>query len=143
MKVCPDTNCWLERAREPNGPARRQGRGRTHVFLATIVLQELWAGAGTADERAYVEHVYVLARRQRRLLNPPTAAWILSGQALQILARRGRFSSGRLRALRNDVLLAATALLHGATVMTSDRGDFERIAEVLPVRVVSPSESDV
>ena len=133
MKVCPDTNCWLERALGPHETGRGKQGG-----LATIVLQELWAGAETAAGRAYVERVYVLARTQRRLLNPPTGAWILSGQALQILARRGRFSSARLRALRNDVLLAATALVHGAAVMTSDRGDFERIAEVLPVRVVGP-----
>jgi len=138
VKVCPDTNCWLRGALEPHEPGRGQRGGRPHVFLATIVLQELWAGAGTADARAYVDHVYVLARKQRRLLNPPTAAWILSGQALQILARRGRFGAARLRALRNDVLLAATALVHGAAVMTHDRRDFERIAEVLPVRVVTP-----
>jgi predicted nucleic acid-binding protein len=106
------------------------------------VLQELWAGAETASGRAYVERVYVLARKQRRLLNPPTAAWILSGQALQILARGSRFGAARLRGLRNDVLLAATALVHGAAVMTHDRRDFERIAEVLPVRVVGPGGSD-
>jgi len=134
VKVCPDTNCWLQGALERNAPARGH-----KVFVATIVLQELWAGAETAAERAYVERVYVLARTQRRLLNPPTGAWILSGQALQILAQQGRFSTARLRALRNDVLLAATALVHGAAVMTKDRVDFARIAEVLPVRVVGPS----
>jgi len=137
VKVCPDTNCWIERALEPSVATRPQTGGRAHVFLATIVLQELWAGAGTPAERAYVERVYVLARKQRRLLNPPTAAWILSGQALQVLARHGGYASARLRALRNDVLLAATALVHGAAVMTNDRVDFARIAEVLPVRVVS------
>ena len=142
MKVCPDTNCWIERALEPRAAMQGQKGGRAHVFLATIVLQELWAGAGTAAERAYVERVYVLAQKQRRLLNPPAASWILSGQTLQVLARRGRFSSARLRALRNDVLLAATALVHGAAVMTRDRQDFEGIAEVLPVRVVGPAGDD-
>ena len=139
MKVCPDTSCWI--ALERSEPAPGQQRGRVQVFLATIVLQELWAGAETASGRAYVERVYVLARKQRRLLNPPTAAWILSGQALQILARGSRFGAARLRGLRNDVLLAATALVHGAAVMTHDRVDFARIAEVLPVRVVTPPSS--
>lgn len=138
MKVCPDTNCWVDGTVEPSVAARGLERGRVHVFLTTIVLQELWAGAETAGGRAYVERVYVLARKQRRLLNPPAAAWVLSGQALQILARRSRFGAARLRALRNDVLLAATALIHGAAVMTHDRRDFEEIARVLPVRVVTP-----
>jgi predicted nucleic acid-binding protein len=83
--------------------------------------------------------VYVLAWRHRRLLNPPAAAWILSGQALQLLARSRRYGSARMRALRNDVLLAATAFVYGAAVMTHNRADFLRIAEVLPVRVVSPA----
>ena len=62
----------------------------------------------------------------------------MSGYSL--LARRQRVGSGRLRALRNDVLLAATALLHGAAVMTRNREDFALIAAVLPVRVVAPPQ---
>ena len=111
---------------------------RTNLFLTTVVVQELWAGAPNRAERAYIERLYLLARRDRRLLNPPPAAWILSGQALRILAHTGRMGSGRLRALRNDVLLAATALLHGAAVMTRNVDDFGAIAAVLAVRVVSP-----
>ncbi len=76
--------------------------------------------------------------RHRPLLTPPAAAWILSGQALQVLEQRGRMGAARLRALRNDVLLAATAWVHDAAVMTKNRADFARIAEVLPVRVVGP-----
>jgi predicted nucleic acid-binding protein len=143
VKVCPDTNCWIERLVSPNpwhevdGGEGEETR-HAHILLTTIVLQELWAGARVPDQRAYAERLYEAARRSQRLLTPSAAAWILSGKALQILARRGRFSSARLRALRNDVLLAATALVHGAAVMTKDRVDFARIAEVLPVRVVTP-----
>ena len=137
MKVCPDTNCWIAEALDAS-PRRRVAGERVDVFLTTLVLQELWAGARTAAQRAYAERLYALAWRHRRLLNPPTAAWILSGQAIQLLARRARLGPARLRGLRNDVLLAATALVHGAAVMTHNRADFERIAAVLPVRVVSP-----
>ena len=130
MRVCPDTHCWLETLVTP--------ATRTNLFLTTVVVQELWAGAPSRAERAYIERLYLLARRDRRLLNPPPAAWILSGQALRILAHTRRMGSGRLRALRNDVLLAATALLHGAAVMTRNVDDFAAIAAVLAVRVVSP-----
>lgn len=130
MKICPDTNCWIEGRLAPGGRAR--------VFLVTIVLQEMWAGAHTPNERTYVERLHALAWQQRRLLNPPTGAWTLSGQVLEVLARSGRFGSGRLRVLRNDVLLAATAFVYGAAVMTNNILDFQRIAEVLPVRVVTP-----
>jgi predicted nucleic acid-binding protein len=133
VKVCPDTNCWLEDGPPPDS------RRRDREFLVTVVLQELWAGARTAEQRAFVERVHTLAWRQRRLLNPPTGAWILSGQVLEVLARRGGFGPGRLRVLRNDVLLATTAFVHGAAVMTHNRADFARIAAVLPVRVVGPN----
>jgi predicted nucleic acid-binding protein len=90
-----------------------------HVFLATIVLQELWAGARAPDQRAYAERLYETARGARRLLNPPAAAWILSGRTLRILDSRRGLSGARLWALRNDVLLAATAFVYGTAVMTS------------------------
>jgi predicted nucleic acid-binding protein len=134
VRVCPDTNCWIARLLDPDR-GHRVGERRVTVLLTTIVLQELWAGARTPEQRAYAEQVYHLARRHRRLLTPPAAAWILSGQALRLLARRHRFSSTRLRSLRNDVLLAATALVHRAAVLTYDQRDFDRIAQVLPVRV--------
>ena len=110
------------------------------MAVAACQAAALRAGAPNATERAYVERLYLLAWRDRRLLNPPPAAWVLSGQALHILAHRQRVGSGRLRALRNDVLLAATALLHGAAVMTRNREDFALIAAVLPVRVVAPPQ---
>ncbi|HEY3219236.1 MAG TPA: type II toxin-antitoxin system VapC family toxin [Gemmatimonadales bacterium] len=140
MKVCPDTTCWIARLIDTDRwRASYEGeRGRVEFLLTSVVLQELWMGAGTLDRRAYAERIYDAARRHRRFLNPPAVAWILSGQALQILTRRRQFGAARLRALRNDVLLAATAYLYGAAVMTHDAADFAAIAEVLPVRVVGP-----
>lgn len=140
MSVVPDTNVWITwLGRSPAGFWYAAG-GRARIFLTTIALQELWAGVRTAAERASCEQLYELARRRRRLLTPPGPAWVLSGQALNVLARRGGLGAARLRAMRNDVLLAATAVAHGAVVVTENRADFARIAEVLPVRVVSRVE---
>jgi len=138
VRVIPDTNVWITwfgQAPESFGlDAGDDGR----PFLATITLQELWAGVRSAAERAYCERLFQQARSADRLINPPTAAWILAGQALGVLARRGELGAARMRALRNDVLLAATAWAHDAAVMTHNRADFAKIAEVLPVRVVGP-----
>jgi len=139
VKVVPDTNVWLAWVARAPEPFPLASGGRVRVYLTTIALQELWAGAQSPEERGYWERLYELARSRGRLLNPPGAAWILAGQGLNMLGRRGRLGPGRLRALRNDVLLAATAFTHGAAVMTHDTRDFERIAEVLPVRVVAPT----
>jgi len=138
VRVLPDTNVWIGWfGRAPEDFTLEGGRARP--FLATVTLQELWAGARSVAERAYCERLFETARRRDRLVNPPAGAWILAGQALHVLARRGRFGAARLRALRNDVLLAATAWAYDAAVMTRDRRDFARIAEVRPVRVVGPA----
>jgi len=137
VRVCPDINVWLEWSRSGSahlGP----GDGRWRVFLATIVLQEIWAGTRTPDERRYAERLHALAHRYRRVLNPAAAAWILSGQAIGLLAQRHHVPPRRLRALRNDVLLAATAMVHGAAVLTRNLEDFRLVAKVLRVRLLEP-----
>lgn len=139
MKAVPDTNVWIEWfAHGEHSFFTTQRHGRFRVLLATIALQELWAGTRSAAEREYLERIHALARRYYALVNPPGAAWILAGQALNLLGRKRRLEPGRLRAMRNDVLLAATAFAHQAAVLTHNREDFALIAEVLPVRVVAP-----
>jgi len=138
MRVIPDTNVWITwSARAPEDLSLGES-GDALPLLATIALQELWAGARSTADRAYCERLLVAAQRHGKLLNPPAAAWILAGQALSVLARRSRLGAARLRALRNDVLLAATAWAYDAAVMTHNRADFARIAGVLPVRIVEP-----
>jgi len=56
------------------------------------------------------------------------------------LANQHRLSGAQLRSLRNDILLAATALAYGASVLTYNREDFALIAGVLPVRFAVPDD---
>ena len=137
MRVVPDTSLWIAWFSAP--PVTLQlGRGRVGLLVSTIALQELWAGASRAAERSDCERLFETARRHHRLVNPPVSAWILAGQTLAVLSRRGRLGPARLRTMRNDVLLAATAWAYDAAVMTHDVRDFAAIADVLPVRVVGP-----
>lgn len=142
MIVVPDTNVWLMWSGKPGWeksfPA---GAGQPSVLVATIVLQELLAGARNAAEREYFTALFRLARRYRKVINPPAAAWVLSGLTLAKLARHRRLGAARLRSLRNDVLLAATALAHGATVLTYNRADFTLISKVLPVEFRAPERA--
>src|SRR2546425_11766285 len=138
MRVIPDTNVWITWSARAPEDLSLGDRGDALPFLATITLQELWACARSTADRAYCERLLVEAQRHGKLLNPPAAAWILAGQTLGLLARRRVFGSARLRAVRNDVLLAATAWAYDAAVMEHNRGDFSRIGSILPVRVVGP-----
>jgi predicted nucleic acid-binding protein len=136
MRVIPDTNVWIAWSARAPEDLSLGDRGDALPFLATITIQELWAGARSTADRAYCERLLVEAQRHGKLLNPPAAAWILAGQTLGLLARRRVFGSARLRAIRNDVLLAATAWAYDAAVMTHNRADFTRIASILPIRIV-------
>ena len=141
MTVFPDTNIWIGWLAGRNEPAAGDTGSRRRVFLTTIALQELWAGVAPSSDRARdLVALYRVAARRRRIVKPPVAAWVASGQALQELARARRFGGSRLRNLRNDVLLAATALVYGAPVLTYNRADFAAIARVLPVRLLTPSD---
>lgn len=133
MIVLPDTNVWLRWLRAGATTGLEDRGDRLRVFLSAIVLQELWAGVRGSREAADVHRIHELARRAGKLATPHAAAWVLSGQALAALAAKRRLSSARLRTLRNDVLLATSAVLLGATVLTENIRDFSMIAAVLPV----------
>ena len=138
MRVLPDTNVWIAWLRAGTADLDVAKDGRLGVFLSTIALQELWAGARSRRAASVLSQLTDLAREHRRLLNPPAAAWIVSGQVLREISATRRIGGPRLRALRNDVLLAATAVSYDATVLTSNEKDFKLVARFLDVRYRAP-----
>ena len=93
------------------------------IRSSTVVLAELWRGAGTRAERRIVEAL----ERTHPALTPTYGNWIESGRLLaQIRAAHG-LSPHQLRDLHFDVLIALTARTHGARLITSNRRDFELI----------------
>ena len=138
MRVIPDTNVWIAWLRAGTADFDVAERGRLGVFLSSIALQELWAGARSPDVASVLSKLMGLAREHGRLLNPPAAAWVVSGQVLREISASRSIGGPRLRALRNDVLLAATAVSYDATVLTSNVKDFELLATFLGVRYRAP-----
>src|SRR5438477_4983618 len=71
MRVVPDTNVWITWSARAPEDLSLGDRGDALPFLATITLQELWAGARSTADRAYCERLLVEAQRHGKLLNPP------------------------------------------------------------------------
>jgi predicted nucleic acid-binding protein len=91
---------------------------------SSVVLAELWRGANKHQEHKVLEAL----ARNHPILTPTEKNWLESGQILgKIYARKG-FSPEKLRDLHFDVLIALTARSHGATLITSNRADFELIS---------------
>lgn len=95
------------------------------IRTSTVVLAELWRGAGTRAERRVVEAL----ERTHPALTPSYGNWIESGRLLAKIRAADGLSPQQLRDLHFDVLIALTARTHGARLITSNRRDFELISK--------------
>lgn len=92
---------------------------------SSVVLAELWRGATTRAEEAFLRTV----ERNYPILTPTEKDWLESGRILARIHADCGFDAQKLRSLHFDVLIALTARTHGATLITANRADFERIRE--------------
>jgi len=93
------------------------------IRYSSVVLAELLRGAKKRSDRDFVE---ALSKRSL-LLTPSEKNWLESGRLLSRMSVEHGFLPGKLRDLHFDVLIALTASTHGATIVTSNRADFEMI----------------
>jgi predicted nucleic acid-binding protein len=92
---------------------------------SSVVLAELWRGAGTPAEKRIVQAL----EKNHPILTPTTENWLRSGHLLEVMRARRGFGAEKLRDLHFDVLIALTARSYGARLVTSNRADFEVIHE--------------
>jgi predicted nucleic acid-binding protein len=95
------------------------------VRNSSVVLAELWRGVASPVDRKTVETL----ERSHPTLTPTTSNWLESGQILAKMRTDKGFEPHKLRDLHFDVLIALTARLHGARLITSNRDDFELIRD--------------
>jgi len=107
-----------------------QGRwlGETPVWLSSVVVEELYAGAKPND-------LPILAKLERdlgganRTLTPNSGDWKRAGKMLAQMGQRyGYEQIGKAR-LVNDALIATSAARNGVTLITANQRDFKRLAE--------------
>jgi len=107
------TNRYLERMLRLEGVVRS----------SSVVLAELWRGANTAEERRFLRDL----GESHLILTPTRNHWLESGEILAKIRVHKGFEPSKLRDLHFDVLIALTVRAHGATLITSNRADFELI----------------
>jgi predicted nucleic acid-binding protein len=90
---------------------------------SAVVLSELTRGATKAAELAFIKAL----TKNHPILTPSEKNWLEAGDVLCKLYRENGFGPEKLRDLHFDVLIALTARNYGATVITSNRADFELI----------------
>jgi predicted nucleic acid-binding protein len=90
---------------------------------SSVVLSELARGATNESELDFVSTL----TKNHPILTPTERNWLESGSILHRMNEDKRLSPEKLRDLHFDVLIALTARNYGATVITSNKADFELI----------------
>src|SRR4030065_1482391 len=137
-KVLIDTNVFIDYLRQELHADWVFGRvGNTIRFLSSIVLMELRLGADTPQRKRAVDKIKS-AFPKERLIAPASLLFDQAGQLFQTLYGDGSGFTDRLGPI-NDLLIALTANQIGATVITSNLAEFNRIKEHLQgLSVASP-----
>ncbi len=108
--------------------ALRRVKSTSPLWLSSVVLEELYAGAGPRDYAA-VERLERDFDKARRMVVPNLDDWAHTGKVLARLgAKHGYELIGRGR-LTNDALIALSAGRLGITVITANARDFTKLAE--------------
>ena len=132
MKYTLDTNIFIDGFRSEEAQAEVfafLSRALPFTYLSAVVMQELAAGARTAEAAGDVQQgVFEPFQRRRRVFAPSSAAFVESGRVLAAVAEReGWQLLDENPSLLNDALLATSCREQGITLITKD-GDFKRVA---------------
>ena len=108
----------------------RKWESSNTIWLSTVVLEELYAGASPKATEV-VEKLERDFDRAQRLLVPSHVDWTQTGKLLARLAvMHGYEQIGRAR-LTKDALIATSAGRRGIEVITANARDFARLAEFI------------
>jgi len=103
------------------------------MYLVHPVLHELWIGAKGKREINHLINFGARFIQLGRLVVPSSFTQVLIGKACQKLRSSGRLDSSNPR-IYNDVYIALLARQIGATVVTTNISDFEKIHQVVNFR---------
>ncbi len=100
------------------------------MYLAHPVLHELWIGARGKREINHLINFGAGFIQLRRLIVPSSFTQVLIGKVCQKLRSSGRLDPANPR-IYNDTYIALLARQIGATVVTINISDFEKIHQVI------------
>ena len=98
------------------------------VYLSSVVLEELYAGAGERERRV-IERIESDFQKLDRIVVPNLTDWVQTGRVLSRLAAKYDYESVGRGRLTNDALIAMSAGRMGVCVLTTNERDFRRLAE--------------
>ncbi len=140
IKKLVDTNIFIDRFSNPS-LYKDIFLSDGLVYLSSIVLMELKAGAHTKVAVKAVNDLYEFFRRVNRLCIPTQQDYERAGDIIANLQRKKGYDIKKCSSITNDCLLAASAKGVGAILYTQNAKDFSAIHDVFDykVRIVTPT----
>src|SRR5271167_3484695 len=125
-----DTSIYITALRRGNDAALalRRVAANAPLWLSSVVLEELYAGAGD-QERRVVERLERDFDRVKRILVPNLSDWVQVGRVLARLAEKYDYEKIGQGRLTNDALIAMSVGRLGIRVFTANERDYRRLAE--------------
>lgn len=129
-----DTNVYIDHWEGRLDEAALEPIRRAFVVRqSAVVLSELRRGARTVRARRLVESLRRLSPAE---WEPTSEDWWAAGLLIRRIGDAHDWEVAKRREFQNDALIALTARRHGATVVTTNRGDFELLARAVPVALL-------
>lgn len=140
-KYVLDSNCFIDAARDASARDALESfslEAAPGLYLSSVVAAELRGGAGRG--RAKLERdVLGPYIRRGRILTPSAHSWHALGTAIAMLVEReGLVLAQARRSFLFDVLLAHSCREGGATLVSANTRDLERIHRVFAFDFVTP-----
>ena len=125
-----DTSIYITSLRRGNEAALalRRLAADAPLWLSSVVLEELYAGAGDR-ERRLVERLERDFDRVKRILVPNLSDWTQAGKVLARLAAKYDYEKIGQGRLTNYALIAMSAGRIGIQVLTANERHYRRLAE--------------
>ena len=135
MKYLFDTNVYLFAINSAAGEEFFTQHFQPLIFrthLASVVIEELYAGALDAQAVRLIERYVRALERSGRVVAPTFQDWKEAGNLVAQITRKEPGRKRKIQQMLNDILLALSARRIGADLFTFNRGDFELIRRYKP-----------
>lgn len=129
LKKLIDTNIFIDRFSTPD-LYKDIFLSEGLVYLSSVVLMELKAGAHSKEAVKAVSDLIEFFRRVDRIVVPSISDYEIAGEIVAKLQISKGYEIRKSASITNDCLIAASARSIGAVVFTQNKKDFSAIGDV-------------
>jgi len=105
------------------------------VYLSSVVLMELKAGAHAKEAIEAVDDLRILFEKLGRIVVPTLRDYNIAGEIVAKLQSSKGYDIRKSASITNDCLIAASTRNIGAVLYTQNKKDFQAISDVFDFKV--------